>query len=56
MGVLLVVVLYPRLFGAQVYTLYRSSVTDMNVTGHSTVRIHIATFDANVYGGTPTLV
>ena len=46
--VLLTVVLYPRLFGAQVYTLYRNSITD--ATGHSAVRIHIATFDANETG------
>ena len=49
-AILFVVVLYPRLFGPPVYTLYRNSVTDVNVTGHSAVRIHVATFDANEAG------
>ena len=44
------VVLYPRVFDAHVYTLYRDSVTDTNVAGYSAVRVHIATFDANGTG------
>jgi hypothetical protein len=49
LGIMLVM-FYPRLFGADVYTLYRNSVTDRTATGHSAMRIHIATFDANVSG------
>jgi hypothetical protein len=37
--------------GADVYTLYRSSVSDLNAAGHSGMRIHIATFDSTD-GGT----
>jgi hypothetical protein len=43
-------VVYPRVFGRDVYTLYRNSGTDMTETGHSAARIHIATFDANEAG------
>lgn len=42
--------LYPRLFGGDVYTLYRNSATDMSPAGFSAARIHIATFDANETG------
>jgi hypothetical protein len=46
-GVLLAVGLmvawfYPRLFGADVYTLYRNSPLDVNAAGYSTMRIHVA--------------
>ena len=43
-------VVYPRMFGRNVYTLYRNSGRDMSETGYSAARIHIATFDANETG------
>ena len=49
-AVLLVVWLFSGVSNADVYTLYRNSGTDMNESGFSAARIHVATFDANERG------
>jgi hypothetical protein len=50
LGIMLLVMFYPRLFAADVYTLYRNSATDITESGSSATRIPIATFDANETG------
>ena len=42
--------LYPLLFEADVYTLYRNSASDRNAAGHSAMRLHVATFDTRETG------
>jgi hypothetical protein len=49
-ALLLMIWLYPRVFGADVYTLYRNSGTDMTEAGYSPSRIHVGTFDPNETG------